>query len=101
MSDPVTPSNPSPPAPAHAATDPEDRHPHSLVVRVWPHVPILYPMALAALICGIFSLLFGVDKELDRLSRKPVVSAVANADGTVTTTDVKMHSVDYTVIQEK
>ena len=101
MSDPVPPIETPAPAPAHVTKEPEDRHPHSLVVRVWPHVPILYPMALAALICGIFSLLFGVDKELDRLSRKPVVSAVANADGTVTTTDVKMHSVDYTVIQEK
>jgi len=77
MSDqPSSPQTPAP-APAHAATDPEDRHPHGLVVRVWPSVPILYPMALAALLCGIFSLMFGVDRELNRLSTKPQVSQVA------------------------
>ena len=74
MSDPSS-SSPTPaPAPAHAATPPEDRHPHSLVIRVWPNIPILYPMAIAALICGIFSLMFGVDKELSRISQAPTVT---------------------------
>ena len=68
MSDPVTPSNSPAPAPAHAASSPEDRHPHSLVVRVWPNVPILYPMAIAALICGIFSMMLGVDSTLKKIS---------------------------------
>ena len=68
MSDPVTPSDPLAPAPANAATDPEDRHSHSLVIRVWPQVPILYPMALAALLCGIFSMMFGVDRTLQKIS---------------------------------
>ncbi len=75
MSDQPTPSPSSLPAPAHAATSPEDRHRHSLIVRVWPRVPILYPMALAALICGIFSLMFGVDREIRRISEPPVVTA--------------------------
>jgi hypothetical protein len=101
MAEPASPTPVPPPAPAHAATEPEDRHPHSLVIRIWPHVPILYPMALAALLCGIFSWAFGVDKELDRLSRKPVVEAVANPDGTVISPDVTKHSVDYTVIRDK
>ena len=99
MSDPVTPSNPPAPAPAHALTEPEDRHPHSLVIRVWPNVPILYPMALAALLCGIFSLMFGVDNELNRLSKVPTVTQAAtaqpgtafknDADGTWTVLDGK------------
>jgi hypothetical protein len=36
-------------------------------------------MAIAALLCGIFSMLFGVDKELSRVSRPPVVTQTANA----------------------
>src|SRR6187401_1871023 len=84
MSDPVTPSNPSPPAPAHAATDPEDRHPHSLVIRVWPNIPILYPMAIAALLCGIFSLLWGVDGTLRKIS-KPQDSITQTVNGQTTT----------------
>ena len=99
MSDPLTPSNPPAPAPAHAINTPEDRHPHSLVVRVWPTVPILYPMAIAALLCAIFSMMFGVDKELARLSRAPTVTQAATAqpgtafkndtDGTWTVLDGK------------
>jgi hypothetical protein len=99
MSDPASPSDTPPPAPAHAAHSPEDRHPHSLVVRVWPNVPILYPMAIAALLCGIFSLMFGVDKELARLSKAPTVTQAGTAqpgtalkndkDGTWTVLDGK------------
>jgi hypothetical protein len=45
------------PAPFSSATkSPEERHSHSLVIRMWPNIPILYPMAIAALICGIMSL---------------------------------------------
>jgi hypothetical protein len=85
MSDPASSSSPTlNPAPAHAAKDPEDRHPHSLVIRVWPNVPILYPMAIAALLCGIFSMMFGVDKELNRISTPPVVTQSAPAQGTTT-----------------
>jgi hypothetical protein len=101
MAEPASPTPVPPPAPAHVATEPEDRHPHSLVIRIWPHVPILYPMAIAALLCGIFSWAFGVDKEIDRLSKKPVVEAVANPDGTVVAPDVTKHTVDYTVIRDK
>jgi hypothetical protein len=70
-----------PPAPAHVVKSPEDRHRHSLVIRMWPKVPILYPMALAALLCGIFSLMFGVDHELKRLSKAPEVTAGAVETG--------------------
>ncbi|HWB02173.1 MAG TPA: hypothetical protein VG796_04050 [Verrucomicrobiales bacterium] len=81
MSDPASSTPTLNPAPAHATKDPEDRHPHSLVIRVWPNVPILYPMAIAALLCGIFSLMFGVDKELSRLKKAPVVTQTATAQG--------------------
>lgn len=99
MSDQPTSPQPPAPAPAHILTEPEDRHPHSLVIRIWPKVPILYPMAIAALLCGIFSLMFGVDKELARLSKAPIVTQAATAqpgtalkndtDGTWTVLDGK------------
>jgi hypothetical protein len=97
MSDSTPSTSPQVPPPAHAGK-PDSRHPHSLVVRVWPNIPILYPMAIAALLCGIFSLMFGVDKELKRLSKPPVVTqtagaqpgtAVKNADDTWTVLDGK------------
>ena len=84
MSDPVSPSNPPAPAPAHAATEPEDRHPHSLVIRVWPHVPILYPMAIAALLCGIFSMMLGVDSTLQKISKPQAAITSTNAGGDTT-----------------
>jgi hypothetical protein len=96
MSDPAS-STPAP-ASSHSQHDPKDRNPHSLIIRVWPNVPILYPMAIAALLCGIFSMLFGVDKELSRLSTKPQVTqtetaqsgtSMKNTDGTWTVLDGK------------
>ena len=63
------------PAPAHAAVSPEERHPHSLVVRIWPNIPILYPMALAALVCGILSMFFSFDGAISRLAEAPVAVA--------------------------
>ena len=76
-----TPDTPLPaPLPA-ASTPPEERHRHSLIVRMWPNVPILYPMAIAALLCGIFSLMWGVDKELHRLSKAPTVTQGAVEPG--------------------
>jgi hypothetical protein len=87
MSEPTSTPSPSAPAPAHAATDPEDRHPHSLVIRVWPNVPILYPMAIAALLCGIFSLMFGVDKEISRISTPPTVTQGSVESGKAIKTD--------------
>lgn len=81
-------SSPVPaPAPAHVATAPEERHPHSLVIRIWPNVPILYPMAIAALLCGIFSLMFGFDRELNRIATKPTISQSAPAQSGVAIQD--------------
>ena len=74
---------------------------HTLVIRIWPNVPILYPMAIAALICGFCSLFFGLDGEMKRLSTPAVVSqsqpaaegaaasttTVKNTDGTLTMLD--------------
>ena len=112
MSD-TTPSSPvTSPAPLHAATAPEDRHSRSLVVRVWPNVPILYPMAIAALLCGIFSMLFGVGSELARLSTKPTISqmtpaqtgmAIQDSNKTWTVIDAEkaLVTADPAVVQEK
>jgi hypothetical protein len=52
---------------------------------MWPQVPILYPMALAALLCGIFSLMFGFDKTLKQIS-KPQAAITSTAAGGQTTT---------------
>ena len=71
------------PAPAQVAVAPEARHPHSLVIRVWPNIPILYPMALAALLCGLFSLFFGIDGELKRLAQPVAAQSVAVAGAEV------------------
>lgn len=85
MSDPVSPSTPPAPTPAHAGTSPEDRHPHSLIVRVWPNVPILYPMAIAALLCGILSMMFGVDSTLKKISAPQSAITSTGAAGQTTT----------------
>lgn len=88
MSDPTF----STPAPAPAATPPADLHPHSLIVRIWPNVPILYPMAIAALLCGIFSMMFGVDSTLKRISTiQPAITKQVDAvTQTVAAEDVQV-----------
>ncbi len=85
MSDQPSYSQTPAPAPAHVVTEPEDRHPHSLVIRVWPHVPILYPMAIAALLCGIFSMMLGVDSTLKKISEPQSAITSTNASGETTT----------------
>ena len=35
-----------------------------IIIRLWPKTPVLYPMAILALICGIVSQIFGVPVEL-------------------------------------
>lgn len=62
----------------------EGRKPHTLIIRVWPNIPILYPMAIAALVCGILSMMFGIDSELKRIATQPVARATVAADGTTT-----------------
>jgi len=86
MSDPQ-PDTPLP-APAHVVNPPEERHRHSLVVRMWPQVPILYPMAFAALLCGIFSLMFGFDKTLKTISA-PQAAMTQTVNGQTTTVAAK------------
>ncbi len=44
-------------ASASAAADSSAKpHNHTISIRLWPKIPVLYPVALAALICGIISL---------------------------------------------
>ena len=48
----------TPPVQPAALTPPAGhtpKHDHSLTIRIWPNVPILYPMALTALVCGLFA----------------------------------------------
>lgn len=85
--------------PAHAALHEEGGH--SLTIRVWPNIPILYPMAIAALLCGIFSLMFGLDSELKRMSNPPVAEAVTQVDGTVATSTPTAVQVEYKEIQQR
>ncbi len=87
-----TPDTPLPaPLPA-ASTPPEERHRHSLIVRMWPNVPILYPMAIAALLCGIFSLMWGVDGTLKRISapQEAITQTVNGQTTTVAAVDVQV-----------
>ena len=60
-----------------------DHEPHSMTIRVWPNIPMLYPMAAAALLCGIFSLMFGLNSELKRISTPPAAVTSAAQDGSV------------------
>jgi hypothetical protein len=85
------------------APEPGEKHaPHSLTIRVWPNIPILYPMAIAALLCGIFSLMFGIDGELRILSNPPVATQIKQADGTTATIIASdTHTVKYTEVADK
>ena len=86
MSDTLSPT--PAPSPGPAAHKPEDTHPHSCIVRIWPNVPILYPMALAALLCGIFSMMLGVDSTLKKISA-PQETMTQTVNGQTTTVDAK------------
>ena len=86
---------------AHASLHEAGSNPHSLTIRVWPNIPILYPMAIAALICGIFSMLFGIDGELKRLSHPPAAQTVTQVDGTVSSAAPTVAQVEYSKMAEK
>ncbi len=107
MSDPDSPppASPLPLQPAlsedHAALHEPGSSPHSITIRVWPTIPILYPMAIAALICGIFSMLFGIDDELKRLSHPPAAQTVTQVDGTVSSAAPTVAQVEYSKMAEK
>lgn len=77
------------PASAHGTSPSDDRHPHSLVIRIWPKVPILYPMAIAALLCGIFSLMFGLGGTLKDLS-KPQSDRLVEGTAVVAAEDIQV-----------
>ncbi|RYD35527.1 MAG: hypothetical protein EOP86_08240 [Verrucomicrobiaceae bacterium] len=59
--------------PREPTVDELGRKPNVLVIRIWPNIPILYPMAFAALVCGILSFMFGVGSELKTMSGPPQV----------------------------
>ena len=42
-----------------------------IIIRLWPKTPVLYPMALLALICGIVGQIFGVPEELHKPKKAP------------------------------
>jgi len=86
---------------AHASLHEPGSSPHSLTIRIWPNIPILYPMAIAALICGIFSMMFGIDSELKRLSNPPAAQTVTQVDGTVSSAAPTVAQVEYSNMAEK
>lgn len=92
----------SSPIPESSANLPSDGpNLNSITIRVWPNIPILYPMAVAALLCGIFSLMFGLDSELKRISTPPAAVATAAQDGSVTSLTPTTTTVKYTEIASK
>lgn len=99
--DPIVPAAATPLSPAHSVLHGDGPNPHSLIIRVWPNIPILYPMAIAALLCGIFSLMFGMDGELKRISQAPTAKVTAQADGTQVTSVATETTVEYAKIAEK
>jgi len=72
-----------------------------MTIRVWPNIPILYPMAIAALLCGIFSLLFGLDSELKRISTPPAPVVSASQDGKATSITPTETPVKYAEIAQR
>ena len=86
---------------SHAVLHDDGSNPHSLTIRIWPNIPILYPMAMAALLCGIFSLMFGMDSELKRISTPPAAVDRASQDGTVTSVTPVETTVNYSEIAGK
>jgi len=86
---------------SHSVLHEDGPTPHSLTIRIWPNIPILYPMAIAALLCGIFSLMFGIDGELKRISQAPAAKVTAQADGTQVTSVATETTVEYTKIAQK
>ena len=104
MSEPDTTSSVSPITPDPVLTETHasrsgSHHPepdaHTLTIRVWPNIPILYPMAIAALLCGIFSLLFGIDGKLKEISTPPAPQTVQQASGTVVSESPTLVQVSY------
>lgn len=95
----VSPITPEPVIVETHSTRPGAHHPepgaHTLTIRVWPNIPILYPMAIAALLCGIFSLLFGIDGTLKELSTPPPAQAVQQASGEVIKESPTLTQVSY------
>lgn len=87
-------------SPSLEAPNGETKRP-ALIIRVWPNIPVMYPMALAALICGIFSLMFGLDSELKRISTPPAAVTSASQDGTVSTLTVTETQVRYEEIARR
>lgn len=97
MSEPLLPSD------STASVDvPVLEHPRpSLVIRIWPNIPVVYPMAIAALLCGIFSMMFGLDSELRRISTPPPPVTSASQTGQVTTSTVTETPVVYDDIAKR
>lgn len=79
-----------------ASSSPGDR-PNSVVIRIWPNIPIMYPMAVAAILCGIFSLMFGIDSELKRLTARPPGVTVQHPSESIEVD----HVVKYADMQKK
>lgn len=76
--------------PREPTVDEQGRKPNVLVIRIWPNIPILYPMAIAALVCGILSFMFGVNSELKSMSGPPqVMTTSAGSTQTVAGVIVK------------
>ncbi len=94
---PVSPAS----TPTHQALHSPEGKRHSLVIRVWPNIPILYPMAIAALLCGLFSMSFGIDRDLKRLSTPPAAQTVTQVDGTVSANVPTLVQVEYSKMAEK
>ncbi|HXK94495.1 MAG TPA: hypothetical protein PKV38_12515, partial [bacterium] len=46
-------------APNQKATPPAPKPPERVVIRMWPKTPVLYPMAILALICSLVGAMAG------------------------------------------
>lgn len=68
--EPVNPNSQRPPSEAHQARQAERaevKEIGKIVIRMWPKTPVLYPMAILALLCSLLGSLMGTSPELEAL----------------------------------
>ncbi len=69
-----TPAAPNPVPSSNFATgsvgQTKPHEPFRLVVRMWPKTPVLYPMALCALVCALLSHFYGASRQIEAVVRQ-------------------------------
>ncbi|HOJ59508.1 MAG TPA: hypothetical protein PK878_04415 [bacterium] len=68
-------------APNQKATPPAPKPPERVVIRMWPKTPVLYPMAILALICSLVGAMAGSSPKIKQLKEWQAASAQVSPAG--------------------